>query len=414
MNISRQKECRVCNGELSQVLDLGTIYRSSFVKDDEEVREDQKAPLVLSKCVCGLVQLRDTIDLDVMYKEQYWYSSSLNKSMISSLKNVVEDVESKVELKDCDTVLDIGANDCTLLSLYTNKNLYLVGYDPAPNLARKDGVWFINDYFTAKGYFDMYGKLKAKVVTAVAMFYDLPDPNSFVEDIKQVLDKNGIFIIQFTDLLSMFKATAFDNICHEHLEYYRFEDVLKLLRKHGLDVVDVSYNDVNGGSLRVTACHEGAFIPKPSVVTTLTREREYFESFTFKEFYEDIIETMLNVKAFLLTCIEENKSVFLLGASTKGNTMLQIYGITNKNVPYAAEVNSDKFGLKTLGSNIKIISEDVAFSMKPDYFFCPIWHFEKSLLTKKPILEYIENGGKLVFPLPTFHIVGKEELNEGK
>jgi len=415
MNISKQTECRICHGELRDVLDLGIIYRSSFVKEDEVNHEDEKAPLVLSKCTdCGLTQLRDTIDLDVMYKEQYWYSSALNKSMISSLKDVVNDIESKIELQDDDTVLDIGCNDGTLLQLYS-KDVFKVGFDPAPNL-NKPECFFINDYFTAIDY-EIAVKtrnLKPKVITAIAMFYDLPDPNRFVQDVKIILHEKGIFIIQFTDLLSMFKLTAFDNICHEHLEYYRLYDVLRLLRKHGMDVVDVSYNDVNGGSIRITACHDGAYIPRPSVVSCLTKEREYLNTYGFTNF-SVAIEKVKNTVTTWLKLDKDNKNkVLLLGASTKGNTLLQVCEITNEQIPYAAEVNKDKFGLKTLGSNIKIVSEEEAFAMKPDYFFCPVWHFEKNLLTKKPIIDYIEQGGKLVFPLPTFHIVGKEELNDGR
>lgn len=411
MNIAKQQECRICKGELEDVLDLGIIYRSSFVKDGEDF-EDQKAPLVLSKCtVCGLVQLKDTIDLDVMYKEQYWYSSSLNKSMISSLKDVVNDAESKINLNDGDVVLDIGANDGTLLNLYS-KNVRKIGFDPAPNLDKHASIELINDYFSFYEYCQIDKIEQARVVTAIAMFYDLPDPNKFVEDVHKVLASDGIFVIQFTDLLSMFKACAFDNICHEHLEYYRLRDVVNLLRKHGMDAIDVSYNDVNGGSLRVTACHEGAYLPKPSLVSALTAEKEYFASHSFKDFRMCITNTILETRNFLNECKDFGKSVFLFGASTKGNTLLPVLGISDKQIPYAAEVNKEKFGLKTLGSNIKIISEDEAFAMEPDFFFVAIWHFKKNILANQKVKNYMERGGKLVFPLPYFHIVGKENNND--
>lgn len=403
MNVAKQQECRICKGELEDVLDLGIIYRSSFIREDEEISEDQKAPLVLVKCKkCGLTQLKDTIDLDIMYKDQYWYSSALNKSMVSSLRNVVEDIESRGFAKPGDAVLDIGCNDGTLLNLYTySDELIKVGFDPAPNLNHPDCA-FINDYFSAVNYPDNIKK--ANVITAIAMFYDLPDPNKFLDDIKTVLANKGVFIVQFTDLLSMFKVCAFDNICHEHLEYYRLEDVINLLRKHGLDAIDVSYNNVNGGSVRVTACHEGAYLPKPSVVKSLSNERKFFESNTFATFKQCIETTKFKIKEFLEWAKFHNHKIFIMGASTKGNTLLQICEITDKDAPFAADVNKEKFGLRTLGSNIKIISEEEALIKHPDYFIVAIWHFKDNLLNNSKIKDYLNSGGKLVFPLPEFEV----------
>ncbi len=404
-------ECRVCGGDLNKVLDLGVIYRSSFVPENYIPDESEKAPLVLSKCEnCGLVQLRDTVDLDVMYKDKYWYSSSLNKSMISSLKDVVDDIESKIDLKDGDVVIDIGCNDGTLFDLYTNKNLYKIGVDPAPNLSKPNCQYFVNDYFTSDKV-NLNGK-RARVISAIAMFYDLPDPNTFVEDLKNSLADDGIVVIQFTDLLSMFKACAFDNICHEHLEYYRLEDVMKLLESHGLSVIDVSYNDVNGGSVRATACKSGTYPRLASVDKFLTEERKYFKQNSFEDFSRWIEFTRGGIRFFFDMMKFMGKRVFILGASTKGNTLLQLCGITDKDTPYAAEVNKDKFGLKTLGSNIKIISEEEALFMKPDYYFVPVWHFKRNLLSKKPIREFVESGGHLYFPLPVSSVVGKDNIDD--
>jgi trans-aconitate methyltransferase/ribosomal protein L32 len=398
-----EQQCRICGGELKIVLDLGEIYPSTFLKDGEKLSEDSKAPLILAECKqCGLVQLKHTVDLDLMYR-QYWYNSSLNKSMVSSLRDVVNYVESFVSIEPHDAVVDIGCNDGTMLSMY--KQGVGIGFDPALNV-KNNCTLFINDYFSAKDY--PKSAPKAKVVTAIACFYDLPDPNKFVEDVKEILNDKGIFVVQFTDLLSMFKATAFDNICNEHLEYYKLSDVDKLLTKHGLSVVDVSYNNVNGGSVRITACHSGAYLPKPSVITYTAREREFFKHNNLASFRDRIDDTILNTQLFLIK--NSDKTTFLLGASTKGNTLLQICGITDKQIPYAADVNKEKFGLRTVGSDIKIVSEEEALAMNPDYLFVAIWHFKENLLANKKIREFIENGGELVFPLPEFHIIGKDNL----
>lgn len=402
MNITEEKICRICSGRLVKVLDLGMIYPSSFLRDNENVTVDGKAPLVLAECEsCGLIQLKHTIDLDLMYR-QYWYASSLNKSMVSSLQDIVIDIQTKVTLQPYDVVMDIGCNDGTMLGMYPDF-VTTVGYDPSKNLEKKFPInYFINDYFTADAY--QY-PLRAKVVTAIAMFYDLPDPNKFVEDVKQVLDKDGIFVVQFTDLMSMMKAVAFDNICHEHLEYYKLKDIVRLFRSHGLDVIDVSYNNVNGGSIRITACHDGRYTPKSDVFKYLSEERTFFHFNKIQNFVNDVIYIKTEVKEFLKWTTTQNYKVFLLGASTKGNTLLQVCNITDDEIPFAAEVNKEKFGLRTAGSNIKIISEDEALEQKPDMFFVPVWHFKEFLLNNNRIKMYLLEGGKLVFPLPYFHVV---------
>ncbi len=401
MRVTEEKECRICGGELERVLDLGNIYPSTFLHDDEKVSEDEKAPLILDRCKeCGLVQLEHTIDLDQMYR-QYWYTSSLNKSMVSSLQDIVDYIEDYDYLDIDDVAVDIGCNDGTLLNLY-GQEIYKIGFDPALNIKVPKCNIFFNDYFEAS-YLSKLG-LKAKVVTAIAMFYDLPDPNKFVEDVKNILSTDGIFIIQFTDLLSMFKACAFDNICHEHLEYYRLEDVVKLLAVHGLDVIDVSYNDVNGGSIRVTSCISKAYPINSNVLEALEEEVKYFEQHSIKDFQKCIDTTKFKVTEFLKWAKDQALRVHVLGASTKGNTLLQVCGVKSDMVEFAAEVNKDKFGLRTVGSDIKIISEEESLIKHPDYYIVPVWHFKKSIYSNLKIYDYMLAGGKLIFPLPDFHV----------
>lgn len=409
MEIKEQLYCRICKGKIEEVLNLGSIFPSGFVL--EQPTEAEKVPLVLSRCTdCGLIQLKHTVNLDLMYR-QYWYSSSLNKSMVSSLKEIVCEIEERVSLKEGDIVVDIGCNDGTMLEMYSQPGILRVGFDPSLNLQRKQFPLFLfcNDYFTYKAYHEGMGDGRgAKVVTAIAMFYDLPDPNSFVEDVKHILRDDGIFVIQFTDLLSMYKSTAFDNICHEHLEYYRLHDVIGLLEKHNFDVIDVSYNDVNGGSIRVTACHAGRYKVDPSVSESLEKETEFLNNYSVEDFNKAVSGIKFKVSEFLKWVSSHSHRVYALGASTKGATLLQVCGVTEKQVPFAAEVNKDKFGLRTVGSNIEIISETDAFIKHPDYFIVPIWHFKKNLLANKHVISYLESNGKLVFPLPYFHIVTKD------
>lgn len=401
--IKEQHNCRVCRGKLKTVLDFGNIFPSGFSTKDKLPSEKAKAPLELAKCIdCGLAQLKHTIDMDLMYR-QYWYSSSLNKSMISSLKEIVVEIEQRVSLTAEDTVIDIGCNDGTMLNLYSKPG-FKIGYDPALNLKRPDGIYFINDYFSKEAYFDTYGHTKAKVITAIAMFYDLPDPISFVKDVAELLSDDGIFVIQFTDLVSMFKATAFDNICHEHLEYYRLKDIYNILDRCGLGIIDVSYNDVNGGSIRVTAGHMQSPKVSESVRQALAYEEEFLSSLSWDDFKKNIDSIVTKVIGFLRWSKAKGGTTHILGASTKGNTFLQVCDINSSLVEYAAEVNKDKFGLFTIGSEIEIISENDSLIKHPNYYLVPVWHFKDSILRNPKMLDYMKSGGTLVFPLPEFTI----------
>lgn len=408
MNVKEEKRCRVCNGFLDVVLDLGEIYPSGFLKL-EEAPED-KAPLNLAECrKCGLVQLKHTVDLDSMYR-QYWYTSSLNKSMISSLQDIVKEIEEKIPLKENDTVLDIGCNDGTLLGLYSRNDIIKVGYDPSENIKKTCDFLFVNDYFNTNSWVHD----KAKVVTAIAMFYDLPNPIKFVNDVQKILHRDGIFVVQFTDLVSMFRVKAFDNICHEHLEYYKLSDIHNIFTSCGLEIIDVSYNKVNGGSLRVTAAHWGRYLRSRAVNLCLKAEQEILQQHNLQSFRNAINETKMKIGQFLEWAKQRGEEVHLMGASTKGNTLLQICGVTGDLVPYAAEVNKEKFGLSTAGSNIKIISEEESLVMNPKYYLVPIWHFKDSLLSNSKIQSYLNSGGALVFPLPNFRVVLVGENKEIK
>lgn len=405
MGINIYKErltCRLCGGPLKTVLDLGNIYLNDFVDEGEEI---VAAPLTLVRCAnCELVQLKHTADLDRLYK-QYWYKSSLNKGMIISLQDIITNVEKRVELKAGDTVIDIGCNDGTMLSQYSVQGLNKIGFDPALNLAelaKQHCDTFYNTYF---GDVTITTPM-AKAITSIAMFYDLEDPHTFVELIKKSLAQDGIWVVQFTDLLSMFKSNAFDNICHEHLEYYSFKVLKSLFEQHGLEVFDVETNDVNGGSIRMYISWWGKRAVTKRVEEVLLEEVQYMLSFSdpFKAFAERVETIKQTVTQFLLKAKAENKRVYAMGASTKGNTLLQYFGITPELVGFAAEVNKDKFGKKTVATNIPIISEAEAISFNPDYFLVLPWHFIAGLL--KIHKQYLEDGGKLVVPMPNPVVYG--------
>lgn len=397
MEYTLQETCRICNGKVKNVFNLGEIYPSNFV----DKTEGTPVSLILVECEdCHLVQQKYTVSLDSMYRN-YFYQSAINPSMVKSLQEIVTEIENTVEIGDLDVLVDIGCNDGTLLSLYKNKVAFKLGYDPALNLkdtAEKNCTEFVNDYFSKTSYYWN----KAKVVTAIAMFYDLPDPNKFVKDVYDILADDGVFVIQFTDLVSMLRTNAFDNICHEHLEYYKLKDIRNLLSKFGLTIFKVSYNAVNGGSIRIFAGKNDYALLQTtdSVYKFLLEEEGYLSSpeGSIEAFYNRVQNIKKIVLEFLIRSENGGLRIFGLGASTKGNTLLQYFGINKNLLKVIAEINPDKFGKVTIGTEIPIISEDEAFDEYPDIYFILPWHFVENIVMKNP--KYLEDGGAFVVPLP--------------
>jgi len=338
-----------------------------------------------------------------MYR-QYWYKSSLNQSMVEALRSVVDSIKSRVVLETGDVVVDIGCNDGTMLSMFP-EDVFKIGYDPSNNLAdeaQEKCDFFINDYFPA----NYPVKARAKVITSIAMFYDLPDPRAFIDKVRSIMRSDGIWVIQFTDLLSMFQVNAFDNICHEHVEYYSLAVLKCLLEQHGFEVVDVLYNQVNGGSVRAYVGFKGVYAVTDAVSEMLKQEDLYMRSFDnpFAAFSDRVTQIKEQCVEYIQHEHAAGKKIFITGASTKGNTLLQYFGLNKDIIPYAAEVNADKFGLRTVGTDIEIIPERQAIEMKPDMFLVLPWHFINGFL--RSYHEYISGGGRLMVPMPRPIIYG--------
>jgi NDP-4-keto-2,6-dideoxyhexose 3-C-methyltransferase len=397
--------CRVCDGLFEPVLSLGEQYVSNFLKPNEP--DGLKAPLDLVLCKqCSLLQLRHTVSSE-MY-QNYWYRSGTNQTMRTALADITNTVEKLVGLRAGDHVLDIGCNDGTLLSSYKTKNIVRIGFDPAENLAvfsRKIADTIVSDFFTAEKYHWSFGT--PKIVTSIAMFYDLEDPNKFVADVKKVMHPEGVWVIQMSYLPLMLKQHDFGNICHEHLEYYSLKSLEYLLDRHDMKVVDVQTNDVNGGSFRVFIRNKG--------ITKLTNWRvmkmrmaedklNLDKLGAYQEFVIWVEKIKQDVWDFVsYQVFELGKRVAVYGASTKGNVMLQYFGVGASTIIAASERNPDKWGLETVGTRIPIVSEEEARAMKPDYMLVLPWHFLEEFKEREK--DYLMGGGRFIVPLPHFTII---------
>lgn len=396
-------ECTICkNKALRSVFDLGPIKPSCFPLPDEP--DPEPVPLSLVKCQqCGLVQLSERLDPDRMYR-QYWYRSGANASMVAALSDVVEGVKRRVDLQRGDIVIDIGCNDGTLINRY-DRGIYKIGFDPARTIDHQKSSpcdLFINDYFgPIPGM-----RSKAKAITAIAMFYDLPDPNQFLRDVKAVLHPDGVFCVQLTDLTGMLGTNAFDNICHEHYQYYSLAVLVDLFARNGLAIFDVETNTVNGSSLRVWAQHPtGPFTTCPTVEFYLQSERGWIDTtWCWSRFRDSCEIARRKVVDYVREEYESRRPVMVLGASTKGNTLLQWFGLTWREIGLAVDVNPDKYGRECVGSRIPILTN--LSPMIPSTFLVLPWHFKTNLIERHR--EYLDAGGSLLFPLPVPVLVTKD------
>ena len=416
-DIKKIQACRNCqNNNLKHILNIGNQYLVDFLEEDGE---NFTAPLELVLCDpetngCGLLQLHHTVSPDLLYR-RFWYKSGVNQTIRDDLEEIVRKAEEKVNLENDDIVLDIGANDGTLLRFYKNKSIKPIGFEPATNLLEEasiDTFKIFNEYFNAKSFKSEFGTKKARVITSISMFYDLDKPHDFVGDIKDILDDNGIWILQMNYLVTMLENNAFDNIVHEHLEYYSLQSLEYLLNKHDLEVFDVEQNNINGGSIRVYIKFKNS--NKFSISKNVDSVREYEKKIGLNntKTYLDFAKRILNLReqtcGFIEDEIRDGKKIYVYGASTRGNTLLQYYGLNSELILAAAERHPEKWGKKTVGSKIPIISEKQARSEKPDYFLILPWYFKEEFVKRES--EFLQNGGKFLIPLPEFEVINSDNL----
>ena len=403
-------KCRISGSKnLITVLSLGEQYLTGvFPKSIKE--EVTKGPLDLVWCPdSGLLQMKQSYSLDEMYGDNYGYRSGLNASMVNHLTNKIHTLERLVKLDEKDLVIDIGSNDATSLKAYTGKHRK-VGIDPTGLKFKEfytDETSLIPTFFSATAFNKDFPNEKAKIITSIAMFYDLESPVAFVKDIEQCLDKDGIWHFEQSYMPSMLRTNSYDTICHEHLEFYSFKVVKNLLESCGMRVVDVQMNAINGGSFAVTASKQNAsYVSNTPIIKWMLQQEEDMGLDTpnpYRDFEERVFKHRKNLVDLIEALVSDGKKVFGYGASTKGNVLLQFCDFTTKQIPFIAEVNEEKFGSFTPGTHIPIISEKEAKEMKPNYFLVLPWHFKHSILERER--AYMEQGGKFIFPLPEIEIV---------
>lgn len=403
--------CRVSGSKnLVSVLNLGhQSLTGVFPKSSEE--SVTKGPLELVWCPdSGLLQLNHSYDPSEMYGDNYGYRSGLNQSMIDHLSDKVAYLERLISLNEGDVIVDIGSNDSTTLKAYKTQGLRRIGIDPTGKKFAEyypEDIELVPDFFSASAFHSVEKK-PARIVTSIAMFYDLEAPIEFAKQIESILADDGVWHFEQSYMPSMLRLNSYDTICHEHLEYYSLQVVKTILEQSGLKIVDVVMNAVNGGSFAVTAAKADnkSIKSNQAVIDWLLEQEERMGLNTprpYRDFEEKVFRHRDDLSRLIKSLNADGKTVLGYGASTKGNVVLQFCGFTAEDIPAIAEVNPEKFGRVTPGTNIPIVSEPDARAMNPDYFLVLPWHFKNGILRREK--EYLAAGGKFIFPFPEIEIV---------
>ena len=402
--------CRNCKSKyFSKLFTLGKMcFTGKFPKNLTTNIPKVVISLIMCKS-CKLVQLDRNFNPEYLYDTNYGYRTGINATMTQHVNGVVKESIKIVKLKKKDSVLDIASNDGTLLNFY-KKNIFRVGIDPLIKKYKnqyKNINFGIQKFFSYKAIQKKKINKKFKIITALSMFYDLPNPNKFLEDVKKVLDKEGIFVLEHADLLSIIKNCQFDTICHEHLEYYSTKVIIELMNKNELRVFNLKANTINGGSMRYYVCHKDSkYKNNYKKINKILREEIKFKldkPDTFNDFFKLINVQKKKLLKLINKIIKKKEIIHGYGASTKGNVLLQYFGISSNKIKYIADRNPQKVNLYTPGTKIKIVSESFSRMCKPNYYLVLPWHFKKEIILREK--RAIKNGSKFIFPLPKMKVV---------
>ena len=410
-SINQISHCRVTGEEdFITVLDLGNQYLTGvFPKNKNE--KITKGPLQLiwprkSK----LLQLKHSYSQDEMYGDNYGYRSGLNQSMVNHLQSKIEFLVEIININKGDLVLDIGSNDGTTLNSYPKElGLERVGIDPLSNKFKKyydKDIKTKDCFFSKKNFFEIVDKI-AKIITSIAMFYDLEDPLTFAKEIYECLDDNGLWHFEQSYMPSMLRTNSYDTICHEHIEYYSLNNILYILDLVNMKIVDIQFNSINGGSFAITAAKKNSVVSRSGSLTNWLLKQESRMGFDtpipFRKFEERVFNHRLDLMDLLKTLKADGYKIAGYGASTKGNVLLQFCELNHEIIDYIVDVNPLKHGCFTPGTFIPIVSEQFALENLPDFFLVLPWHFRGNIIQKEK--QLLKRGVKMIFPLPEIEII---------
>ena len=408
--------CRNCKKKkFKKISNIGYQPISSlFLKKKIQIKNYS---LDLFKCnFCDLVQLSKIPNLKDMYGLNYGYKTSVSKLMVNHLKEKISKLNKFSIFKKGSKILDIGSNDGTFLNFFSkfNKKFDLFGIDPSASAFIENynkEIEVIIDFFNKKNVEHHFIKksIKCSLITSYAMFYDVEEPNEFCKGIEKILEKDGLWILEFSYFPLLLKNLTYDQICHEHCIYYSLSTFKEIISKNNLKIIDFTLNEINGGSIEVICAKKNSkYQPKKNKIRSLINKENKITKKDFEKFNLRMENSKKNLQLFLNG--QKKKDVIGYGASTKGNVILNYCNINNNDISFICDANHTKEGKFTPGSHIEIISKKKMRKIKPKFLIVLIWSFRREVIKQEE--KFIQNGGKLIFPLPVFHVVDKQNYKK--
>ena len=409
MKFNKISKCRSCNSKkLKFFFNFGLMELSTYFPEKNSSKKES-VPLEVIYCqICKLFQLNHNYELKKLFNNDYGYRSGINKSMKAHFQTIINDIQKKIKLKKNDIFLDIASNDGTLLSMIKKNGLKKIGIDPT---IRKYKKFYKKDiktsakFFSSKNYLSL-DKNKVKLITSIAVFYDVHNPNLFIKDVSNIIRKDGIWILEQSYLPSIIKNLAFDSICHEHVTYFTLKQLNIILSNNNLRVIDCTLNEMNGGSIRFFIASKESYLKvnKDNINKIKNIESIFYKNLKKKmdKFKQKILDNKIQLLTILKKLKAKNKKIHVYGASTKGNVLLQYFNINKSYIDFISDRNPRKNNHYTPGTKIKIISESKSRKLLPDYYFVLPWHFKHEILKRENKIR--KKGCKFIFPLPKLKV----------
>ena len=413
-------KCRLCdNKKFFTILNLGKQSLSGIFHKKNNIKEIT-TPLEWIKCIgknsCGLIQLKHSANTSKMYGQTYGYHSSISHLMVNHLEQKYKKINKFIKLDNKDNILDIGCNDGTFLGFFKKNQCKRFGIDPSSKKFKKyfqNNINVTYKFFSKKNVEKSFGIKKFKLISSIAMFYDIENPTSFAQDIYNLLDDNGVWVNELSYNPLLFENLTYDQICHEHVTYWGLTEMKHMLEKANLKVVDLEFNEINGGSFSLMIVKKNCKSLKPKkekIEKILKYEKKFQNKKYLLKYRQRINNHKKKLMKFLLQSEKKNIPIHGYGASTKGNIVLNYCKINKRLIKSIADEQKEKYGLYTPGTKIPIISKTSLRKINPKYILVLIWPFRKEVLKQEK--QYIESGGQLVFSLPKFHIVNKNNYKK--
>jgi SAM-dependent methyltransferase len=403
--------CRSCgHTALMQVLNLGHVPLANALLTEEQLRQrEDRFPLELYFCPqCALAQIGETVPPERLFRD-YAYASSFSDTMVEHVRRLVEALIARGGLGPESLVVEVASNDGYLLQFYKARGIPVLGIEPASNIAelaiRTKGIPTLVEFFDQ----DLARRLAAQgqladIVHAHNVFAHVPDPNTFVGGIKEVLKPDGVAVIEAPYVRDLIAKLEFDTIYHEHFSYYSASSVEALCRRHGLMIRDVELVPIHGGSLRLFVAHaDGRASPR---VAELLAEEKSEGLLTF-DYYRDFAERVAHLKQQLLALLQrlkrEGHRIAAYGASAKGSTLMNAFGIDGRLIEFVVDRSHLKQGRFTPGNHLPILPPEALLERLPAYVLLLTWNFAGEILDQQG--EFRRRGGKFIVPLPEVAVV---------